>query len=291
MADAFTQLSALSSDTAAYEALSYFALRPELYFDAVADVKPTNQTHRGSSVTFFQYADIAAQTTPISETADPDAVGASDATVVVTPDEYGLVVKSTAQLRATSLLDVSEDLANLVGYNAGLTIDTLASDVLDGGTNVIWATGGATTPTSQATIDADDTLTVTDMRQVVAGLRGANVKPKTGNKYWGFIHPDVSFYVMNTTGTNGWTDPHAYSAPENIWSGEIGSIAGVRWVETPRAPIVTDGGASAVDAYLTLVCGSQAIALGHYNAAGYGPAHFGYFFPDCKRRGSSNSRS
>lgn len=272
MADSFTQKSSLSSDTAAYEVLAYFSLRPQLYFDAVADVKPTNQTHRGESVQFTIYSELSAATTALSETADPDAVAASDSTVVVTPLEYGNVLKTTAKLRAQSFLEIDSDVANLIGFNAGLSIDTLARAKVEAGTNVRYATGGSTTPSARNTVTPADTLAGADIRRARTDLVGANVMPNAGNMFRGFIHPDVSYDFRGETGGSTWRDPHVYSAPEQIWSGEIGAFEGVAFIETPRAPIFADGGSSptTTDVYGTIITGKQALALAHANTEGYG---------------------
>lgn len=270
MADAFTQASTLSSDTGAYEALAYFALRPQLMFDAVASVKPTHETHRGSSVTFTIYGELAAQTTTLSETADPDAIAPTDSTLVVTPAEKGAVLKTTAKLRVTSFLDIDADMANLIGYNAGLSLDTLARTAIAAGTNVRYA-GNAT---SRTTIDAADTFAAANVRRARTDLVGASVPTTGGALYWGFIHPDVTYDLRTETGTASWRDPHVYSSPEAIWSGEVGAFEGVRWVETPRCTVNTDasngaGAAGTVDVYETYVCGFQALALAHANGEGY----------------------
>lgn len=275
MADTFTQASTLSSDTAAYEALAYFALRPQLMFDAVASVKPTNQTHRGSSVTFTIYSDLAAQTTTLSETADPDSIAPSDSTVVVTPVEKGAVIKTTAKLRVTSFLDIDADMANLIGYNAGLSLDTLARTAIAAGTNVRYAEGGATTPTSRTTVQTEDVISADDCRRARVDLVAANVMPTAGGSlYWGFLHPDVAYDLRRETGSAAWRDPHTYSSPEAIWSGEVGAFEGTRWIETPRATVNVDasngsGATGTIDVYETYVCGFQALALAHYNGEGY----------------------
>jgi N4-gp56 family major capsid protein len=267
MPDVFTQTSTLSSDTAAYEALAYFPLRAQLLFDAVADVKPTHQTHRGSSVQFTKYTDFAAQTTPLSETNDPDAIAPSDQVVVVTPQEYGAVVKTTAKLRATSFLDIDADVANLIGFNAGETLDTLARNVLQAGTNVRYS-GDAT---SRATVDPNDKLTSNNVRRARTELVKASVMPKAGIYYFAYIHPDIAYDFRIESGASSWRDPHIYSRPEEIWTGEIGAYEGFRFIETPRAPVFADAGSSptTTDVYATLFCGKQALALAHGNSEGY----------------------
>jgi N4-gp56 family major capsid protein len=112
-----------------------------------------------------------------------------DSQVTVTLAEYGNTVSTTAKLRGTSFLDVDATAANLIGYNAGNSIDTVVQAVLAGGSNVAYASGGASLPTSTVTIQAEDILTANDVRKQTAALRGANVATFNGY-YMGYIHPD-----------------------------------------------------------------------------------------------------
>jgi N4-gp56 family major capsid protein len=188
--------------------------------------------------------------------------------------EYGNAVVTTAKLRATSFINVDPVAANAVGYNAGISIDSVCRDVLQAGTNVIYATGGATDPTSRTTINSDDTLSANDVRRVVAQLRGANV-PTIGGSYVGFIHPDVSYDFRSATDAAAWRTPANYVNPEGIYNGEIGMFEGVRFMESSRAPKFVNasdnsGSAGTIDVYGTLIMGRQALAKAVANAAGYG---------------------
>lgn len=269
MGDTYTQASTLSSDTAAYQLLAYFAMRRALYADALASVKPTQVSHRGSSVTFDIYADMAPQTTTLSETVDPDAIAPSDSTVVVTPAEKGMVTKSTLKLRATSFLDINEDIANLVGFNAGLTCDTLAWTALIAGDNVRY--GG--TATSRDTIRPTEVMTANLARRTRVDLVNANSMPSNGTFYWAFVNPDVAYDLQTETGENSWKLPHLYSAPEAIWTGELGAFAKFRFVETPGLAAIANAGSSptTTDVYPSIFGGFQALAKGHWGSEGYGP--------------------
>ena len=254
-----TGTSNLSVDQVAFEKLAYFALRPEMYFDQFADVQATNATNPGASVKFTVFADLAAATTALGEAEDVTPVAMSDAQVTVTLNEYGNATVTTAKLRASSFLPVDPVAANAVGYNAGLSIDTIARNVLQAGTNVIYATGGATQETARVDLDADDTLTAKDIRRAVAQLRGANV-PTIGGNYVGFIHPDVSYDLRGITDASGWRDSYKYTNAMPLYNGEIGMFEGVRFMESPRAPLFADAANTTVDVYGTLIMGQQALA-------------------------------
>jgi N4-gp56 family major capsid protein len=266
MADAYTGTSSVSYDQAAYDRLVYFPLRAELYFDRVADVQPTRQSMPGTSVIFNLATELAAATTALSEAVDVDAVAMANSQVTLTLVEYGNAVITTAKLRATSMVEIDPIVANLVGYNAGISQDTLAVNVLAAGTNVRY--GGDAT--SRVTVDADHVLTAALVRRTLAELRAANVAT-IGGMYVAYIHPDVSYDLRGETGAAAWRDPHTYSQPTEIWNGEVGSFEGFRFIESPRAPSFVDAGVtSTVDVYRTLFLGRQALAKAYSTSDGNG---------------------
>ena len=262
MADINTTQGSLDFSKAAYDRMAYFAYRPELYFDNVADVKPTAQSMPGASVQFTIVNDLAINTTPLSETTDVSAVAMSDSVVSLTLQEYGNAVVTTAKLRGTAFLDIDPVAANVVGYNAGVSLDTLARAALDSGTNVMYGSGlGATSAQTAVTTRAGvqsvgsqgvgsqpgNTISSLDIRVARARLRSQNV-PTFNGMYVGFIHPDlVADLQGETVGSSnlmGWRAPHVYAQPGEIWNGELGAFEGVRWIETPRAPIFEGAGAA-----------------------------------------------
>lgn len=272
---AYTQQSSLLTDQVAFDRIAYFALRSELLFDAVADVMPVAQAMPGSSVKFTIFNDLAEATSTLTETDDVTPVAMSDSQVEVTLAEYGNAVNTTAKLRGTSFLDVDAAAANVVGYNAGVSIDSIIREVLAAGTNVIYGGGGATDPAGRTTVQTEDIIEANDVRKIVAALRKANAVSFNG-MYMGFIHPDVSYDLRRETGVAAWRDPHVYSDPANIYNGEVGAFEGVRFIETPRAKIFADasngsGSTGNIDVYCTHICGRQALAKAHSVVDGNGP--------------------
>jgi N4-gp56 family major capsid protein len=264
----------LQTDQVAFEKLAYFALRPEMYFDQFADVQATNATNPGASIKFTVFADLAAATTPLGEAEDVTPVSMSDSQVTVTLEEYGNATVTTAKLRASSFMPVDPVAAQAVGYNAGLSIDTIARNVLQAGDNVLYATGGAVDPSSRTTINADDILTISDIRRAVAQLRGANV-PTINGTYIGFIHPDVQFDLLSATDAAGWRDAYKYTNATPLINGEIGQIDGVRFIASSRAPLFANasnnsGASGTIDSYGTLIMGRQALAKGISLGGEYG---------------------
>lgn len=265
--DVYTTTGSLGVDQSAYDRMAYFALRPELHFDEVADVKG-EPFMAGSAVVFTIFSDLSVATTALNESVDVDAVALSDANVTVTLVEYGNAALTTAKLRGTSFIEIDPVVANIVGYNAGISLDTIARQRLQVGSNVRYAG----TATGRTTLVPTDKLVAANVRRATAELRTAAVQEISAGFFTGYIHPDVSYDFRGETGAAAWRDPHTYSAPENIWNGEIGAFEAVRFIETPRAPLFADAGSSTTltDVYATLIVGRQGLAKAHSTTDGNG---------------------
>lgn len=273
MADAYTGTSAVDYDQTAWNLTAYFALRPQLYADGFATVGTAPQSTPGTAVTFTFAADMAAATIALTETVTPDSVAISDTQTTLTLAEYGNVVKKTRFLRANSFIPLDPIVANLVGYNAALSIDTLAMNALNGGTNVDYAG----TNTARNTIAAADTLTAANVRLEFARLSAANVMPFQSGLYTAFIHPDVAYDLRAATDLAGWRAANTYVNVENILAGDMGEFEGFRFIRSPRAGLVDDGGsgtgATAIDVYQTLFFGQEALAKAYSIGADAPGAH------------------
>lgn len=273
MADAYTSVAAnsLSYDQTMWDRAIYYPLRSELYFDRFADVGVTDAApDKGVTVTFTKFNDLAAVTAPLDEVIDVDAVALSDAQVSITLREWGNAIITTFKVRATSFIDLDRPAANIVGYNAGISLDGIARSIMQAGTNVRYAGGVA----GRTSIAAANTLTAANVRRAYTDLQTANVATFNGY-YASVIHPSVSYDLRGETGPAGWRDPHVYSQPSEIWTGELGEFEGFRFVVSPRAPVFADasngaGAAGNVDVYRSLFFGRQAMAKAYSTWEGRG---------------------
>ena len=268
----YTGTGQVTWDQAAYDKLTYFALRPELYFDMFADVQPTNQSMPGTSVIFNLTADLSVASSTINQSNDVTPVQLSDSQVTVTLGEYGNAVVTTALLRGTSYIPVDPVVFNVVGFNAGVSLDTIARNTLQNGANVRYGSPGqANTAAGRTTIIPTNTLAATAVRRALADLRGGNVST-FGGYYTAVIHPDQAYDLRGETGAAAWRDPHTYSQPDQIWTGEVGAFEGFRFIESPRAPVFADAGSSTTltDVYAALFFGRQAMAKAYSYTDGNG---------------------
>jgi N4-gp56 family major capsid protein len=225
----------------AYDRYVEFALRAQPMIRAVADKKPAQQAMPGSSVVFSLYNDLAAATSTLAETTDPDAVALPDvSTVSVTLNEYGNAALATRKLELFSLSDVDPAIADIIAFNMADSLDTVAQNVLRAGTNVIYS---GSTATSTATVSAASTLDSADIRKVVAKLRSGKAVPRSGSLYWVGIHPEVSHDLRAESGSVGWRDTHSHTDASlgNLFAGSIGTYEGAFFIENPRMYSAKDG--------------------------------------------------
>ena len=259
----------------AYDRLLEFALRSEPLIRSVADKTPARQSIPGSTVVLQKYVDLAQNTTPLSETVDPDAVALSTPTnVSITLNEYGNSVLVTRALELFSLADVDPAIANVIAFNLADSIDAVAMETLRGGTNKLF--GGSATST--ATVAAASTLDSADIRKAVAKLRANKAIGRKGSLYWAGIHPEVSHDLRaESSSGQGWLLPNQYgSSQDRIWAGEIGNYEGAYYVESARMYNSKSGADQTALATASAVSGaSGAFTIVAANAAFGGRAEVG----------------
>ena len=216
----------------------------------------------GKTIEFRKFAALAKATTPLTEGVTPDGKGLTVSTITATVAQYGDYITQSDVLELTSLDNTILEATKLLGRQAGLTLDTIVRNVLQSGTNVTYcpkvADGVETAVTSRASLDNTSQLTVKVLQQVVAKLRAQNA-PTIGGKYVAIIHPYVAYDLMRDP---EWIDAHKYAKPDNLYEGEIGEIAGIRFVQTSEAKIYEGG------VFGTLVFGEGAYGVTEITGGG-----------------------
>ena len=196
----------------------------------------------GKTIEFRKFAALAKATTPLTEGVTPDGKALTVSTVTATINQYGDYITMSDVLELTAIDNVILEATKLLGRQGGLTMDTVVRNVLQSGTNVTYcpkvaADGSETAVTSRSGLDATCQLTVKVLQQVVAKLRAQNA-PTIGGKYVAIIHPYAAYDLMRDP---EWIDAHKYAKPDNLYEGEIGEIAGIRFVQTSEAKIYSGG--------------------------------------------------
>lgn len=232
---------------------------PALVHDQFGDPYPI-PANGGKNIEFRKYDSLPKATTPLTEGVTPDGQTMNVSTVTAEVKQYGGWVPITDTLQLTAIDNNIVQATKIIASQAGRTLDTIVRDVLAGGTNVIYAPkigeGGAETPvTSRATLDATCQLTSDLIARAATQLKAMNADP-IGTSFVGIIHPYVTYELRRDP---DWIDVHKYAQPDEIYNGEIGTLHGVRFVETSEAKIWKGTGCPAgLAVFSTLILGAHA---------------------------------
>lgn len=232
---------------------------PALVHDQFGDPYPI-PANGGKNIEFRKYDSLPKATTPLTEGVTPDGQTMNVSTVTAEVRQYGGWVPITDTLQLTSIDNNILQATKIIASQAGRTLDTIVRDVLAGGTNVIYAPkigeGGAETAvTSRATLDATCQLTSDLIARAATQLKAMNADP-IGTSFVGIIHPYVTYELRRDP---DWIDVHKYAQPDEIYNGEIGTLHGVRFVETSEAKIWKGTGCPAgLAVFSTLILGAHA---------------------------------
>lgn len=194
----------------------------------------------GKVIEFRKFSPLPKATTALTEGVTPDGKTLDVTSFTSEVAQYGDYITQSDVLELTALDNTILEATKLLGRQAGLTLDTITRNVLNAGTNVSYCpkvSGSTETAvTSRANLDTTAKLTVKMVQKVVAKLRGQNA-PTIGGKYVAIIHPYVAYDLMRDP---EWIDAHKYANPTNLYEGEIGEVAGVRFVQTTEAKVWND---------------------------------------------------
>ena len=190
----------------------------------------------GKRIQFRKYAALPKATQPLTEGVTPDGRKMSVSAVEAEVRQYGDYVCLSDVLDLTAIDNNVLEATRAVGHQAGLTLDTITRNVLQSGTNVYYCPkSDGTEVTDRSGLDGTCTLTVEVVKKIAAMLKAANA-PKFGGDYICILHPYVAYDIMEDP---RWEEMHKYCKPENQFEGEIGRIAGVRFIETSEAAVYT----------------------------------------------------
>ena len=193
----------------------------------------------GRTVEFRRFSSLPKALTPITEGVTPAGNKLTVTPVVATLEQYGDYIEQTDLLELTAVDNTIVETTKKLADQAGKTIDTVVREVINSGTNVLYSpkiVNGTETPIhSRIDITAECKLTVRDVFRAAAELKAMNA-PKIDGYYAAIIHPYVAYDLMQEAGDE-WIDIAKYANPDSILTGEIGRLAGIRFVESSEAKI------------------------------------------------------
>ena len=167
----------------------------------------------------------------------------------------------------TTLDPVLTETAELLGLQAGDTLDQLTRNVLIAGTTQQFAS----TATTEATVAAGMKLTKAEIQESVKTLKtnkarkitsmidpsdGFNTSP-VSSCYIGLVHPNATYDLKNVA---GFIRVEEYGQKKAM-EGEVGALDEVRFVESTNCYYAEDVGVGSIDVYRTIILGQEAYGI------------------------------
>ena len=216
--------------------------------------------------------------TPLVEGVTPSGSTIANQDYTVQLAQYGDYVTITDVIEDTHTDPILQQMTDILGEQAAVTVETLRYNVLKAGTNVWYAANVA----SRSLVNT--AIALTDQRRVTTGLNRQNARkistvvasnPDFNTKsveaaYMAVCHPDLESDIRNMV---GFVPVAKYGPHTSPFEGEVGSVEQVRYILTTvvgpwtsagvvnaSAPTLRSSGTN-IDVYPVLIFGRDAYGI------------------------------
>ena len=184
-------------------------------------------------------------TQELTEGVTPSSQSLGQTKVEATIAQYGAYVEISDLLDLTAYDPVIDDSAELLGEQLGIVVDNVTRDAMIADASDQFAAGAA----NAGSVAATSYLTVDEIRKAVRTLKNNKARRFSGNGRSGHFVCIVDPYATYDLQSDSlWQDVSKYSNAEQIYSGEIGRLFGVVFVETTEGKVNAQSVLNAVNA-------------------------------------------
>jgi N4-gp56 family major capsid protein len=193
--------------------------------------------HEGDTAKWRRWANLLAQTTPLTEAEDPVPILISKTDLSATVREYGAVTKQSSWMKFTGMGQDQDNIANVLLDNMRLTIDTLCSDVVAGVASSTTASNGSGTATFINKTDIDTVVTnlLAENAKMIRPAINAGTGQGTSPIRPAFIGISHTLQRSRLQSVSGFKHTVNYADGGSLYEGEFGSTGDVRWLLTTNA--------------------------------------------------------
>ncbi|MDB5887023.1 MAG: Major capsid protein N4-gp56 family [Polaromonas sp.] len=232
-------------------------------------------TRSGNQIKFRRYSQLAAATTALTEGVTPTGSSLAVTDITSTLAQYGDFITLSDLVSMVNQDAVVTEATDVLGDQAGTTIDLTRRDVLVAGSNVAYATAAANR------LALVTKLTGADLDKAIRFLKNQNAKfmkegiSPTDNVGTGairkafiaIVHPDVEFDLEAISGFRAVSD---YGSQQGVIEDEIGAYKNIRFVTSTNAKVWTNAttsltagfkGGSSNDVYATLILAAESYGV------------------------------
>lgn len=206
-----------------------FKAMPNMRFFQFASVKTELGVQPGLTISMMTYDNLALGGT-LTEGVPMVGKALSNSMKSITVAEKGNAVKVSELLLQSSFDDIMATATTLLARDYATVLDLELRDcALKNATTIFGRKAGEAKIASRDAITSANPLTVATVKDGVEILATNNAPKFEGNYYICFVHPHQSRDLRDD---NAWINASNYGAPTQLFTGEIGRIDDVRFIET-----------------------------------------------------------
>lgn len=196
-----------------------------------------------ASFNFPAYGEIPPISTPLPESSDVAPESIADFSYSVSPAEYGRALGVSQLAKFQSRTTVQDKLAAIMARDRVNSVDRIIRRSVYGHgsdlPNNIYFPGSNQTMATLA--NATDAISWEFLTELVAQAKSMGIEPMDGSNFVSVIHPLMEKDIKNLT---DYKNVGQYQVSDLIWRGEIGMVAGVRFIVSPQAKVFWGAGAA-----------------------------------------------
>ena len=251
---------------------------PELVHHLFGQQRPV-KIGSGDQPKFRRYNSLATASIPLTEGITPTKQQLAKTEVTGQLETYGQYVEITDYVQYTNEDAVLTETAELLGENAGESLDEVYRDTLVGGTSAL--NGGSVS----ARTDIVTSQTEADYKKIVRAMSIAKAKKwvdmpiygsdkvgtsPVGAAYFAIIDPAAYYDLVALTNFQKVSE---YPTQNGVLPQEVGALGHIRFVMTTKAKVYADGGGavgstglattsdSLIDVHTALIFGKNAYGV------------------------------
>jgi len=207
------------------------------------------------AVFWTRWKPLADKTSAAAEGVPTTAVNMSAVNISGTVTQHDNAIAISDLLALTSMGDIMKEAVAQLASNAAKSIDKIVRDaIVDQGMLQLAGVTTKKVATNWSAIPQTAVLSISEIRKATRELRKMDAQEPTdrvsmssGRKvstnagagmggYWAaVISPDSAYDLQGDTTTGAWADASRYAGSDKLYTGEIGKLYGVRFMETSFA--------------------------------------------------------
>ena len=211
------------------------------------------QPFKGNTVEWRKFNTFPKALTPLTEAVIPSGQKFGMTAITASTTQHGDYTAISDRLELEAYDDVIYGATEEMGAAEGETYDTLTRNILVAGNSVAYApyvSGGSKyAVTKRDQLDKTAVLDPELVAKVATWLKKSKAPKFEGNTYAMVIHPSQAFDLRNSA---EWKEFHKYADVAPIFNGEIGTLHGIRFIESNNVKIYKGAPLTAASATLSV---------------------------------------